>query len=600
MQAIILAAGMGKRLSDLTKDNTKCMVPVHDHLLIDYLLDSISDVDLERIVIVVGYKAEGVINYLGSKYKNIPIHFVHNPDYNTTNNIYSLYLAKDYLQTDDTILLESDLIYDKKIIERLVSDPRPNLAVVDKYKPWMDGTVVKLDEDENIVNFIPKKEFNYAETDQYYKTVNIYKFSKKFSKEIYYPFLKAYSTALGLNEYYEQVLRVIAFIDKYEVKAMPLNGEKWYEIDDKQDLDNAKTVFSPKEKKLSTFQKRYGGYWRYPELLDFCYLVNPYFPPVRMEEEIKNYFHRLLREYPSGASIQGILAATMFNCRENQILVGNGAAELIPALMQALPGKIGIITPTFNEYPERIAKDKLITFSLPEDDFSYGIDFIIEQSSQIDSFILINPDNPSGNLIPKEELLKLIAHFKKENKTLLVDESFVDFSEGNIKNSLICPKLMDENPHLIVVKSISKSYGVPGLRLGVMATSNLLLLETVKKNLSIWNINSFGEFFLQIIDKYQKDYINGCEMIANERTNFIKQLETIKYLKPLPSQANYILCRVTGQHSSTELTTLLLDKYEIFIKDLTGKAGFPKSNYVRIAVRDRNDNNKLINALREL
>ncbi|WP_289053500.1 aminotransferase class I/II-fold pyridoxal phosphate-dependent enzyme [Carboxylicivirga marina] len=600
MQAIILAAGMGRRLNELTQNNTKCMVKVHGKPLIDYILESTQGIALNKIVIVVGFEAQGLIDYLGDNYNGTKIEYVHNKDYATTNNIYSLYLAHEQLAEDDTILLESDLIFDKTILQRLVNDPRPNLAVVDKYKPWMDGTVVKLDKKENILNFIPKKHFKFEDTSEYYKTVNIYKFSKKFSKEIYLPFLEAYSKALGRNDYYEQVLRVISFIDKYEVNALILKGEKWYEIDDKQDLDNAETVFAPQEEKLAAYQRRFGGYWRYPELLDFCYLVNPYFPTIKLEEEIKHYFHRLLREYPSGMSVQKTLVATSFNCKESNVLVGNGAAEIIPGLMDTLKGSIGIIHPTFNEYPERIDKNRIVPLHTSDNNFFYDDKFIIANTHKFENLVLINPDNPSGNFIKPDRLFLILDHFKQHNKTLVLDESFVDFSEEGECNSLIIQEVLNKYPGLIIIKSISKSYGVPGVRLGIMVSSNEALVNKVQKSLSIWNINSFGEFFLQIIDKYKNDYHTGCKAIANERQRFIEELNKISFLSIFPSQANYLLCRITGKYTAKQLSDLLLNNYHILIKDLSGKIGFDQHEYIRIAVRDEQDNNTLINALNEL
>lgn len=591
---------MGRRLNDLTQNNTKCMVKVHNRRLIDYILEGIADVKLSQIVIVVGYEAKGLMDYLGTNYKGTPITYINNEDYASTNNIYSLYLAREFLMAEDTILLESDLIFDKKLIERLVADKRPNLAVVDKYKPWMDGTVVKIDKDENILNFIPKKHFRFEESDQYYKTVNIYKFSKVFSKEIYCPFLKAYSTALGKNEYYEQVLRIISFIDKYEVNAFTLKGEKWYEIDDKQDLDNAETVFAPSDQKLQAYQKRFGGYWRYPELLDFCYLVNPYFPTPRLEEEIKNYFHRLMREYPSGMGVQKILAATSFECKEQNMLIGNGAAEMIPGLMNALKGTIAVIHPTFNEYPERIEANRLVSLSVDNDNFSYDESFIINNASGFDNLVLINPDNPSGNFIKPKGVYKILDHFKANNKTLVLDESFVDFSSEGEANTFINQKIINQYPNLVIIKSISKSYGVPGLRLGLMVSSNEELVETVSKSLAIWNINSFGEFFLQIIDKYKRDYKKACVQIAKERDRFYGELNQLPNLTIFPSQANYFLCQLTGEINANYITTSLLEQHDILIKDLTGKKGFEKGQFVRIAVRDYNDNNRLLKALAQI
>ena len=299
MQAIILAAGMGKRLKELTKNNTKCMVKVNGVTLIDRMLHQIDKQHLSRIIIVVGYEAKKLIDYIGTLDITTPITFINNPIYDKTNNIYSLALAKEWLIKDDTLLFESDLIFEDSVLDILVNDSRDTLALVDKYEAWMDGTCVKIDDEDNIEAFVPGKKFKFKEIKDYYKTVNLYKFSKHFSKTHYVPFLDAYQAALGENEYYEQVLRVITMLDKPVIKAKRLEGQRWYEIDDIQDLDIAESIFTPDEdERVKLLQARYGGYWRYPKLLDFCYLVNPYFPPEKMKDEIRANFDTLLTEYP--------------------------------------------------------------------------------------------------------------------------------------------------------------------------------------------------------------------------------------------------------------------------------------------------------------
>ena len=190
MQAIILAAGMGKRLGEYTKNCTKCMVPVNGVTLIDRLLGQLSKLGLNRIVIVVGYKGKELIDYVGKEYMGLKIEYIKNLIYDRTNNIYSLALAKQHLQEDDSLLIESDLIYDDGIFDLLINNPHPNLALVAKYETWMDGTMVRIDEDNNIVNFVPKEAFKYSDIKDYYKTVNIYKFSKEFAEKNMSLFLK--------------------------------------------------------------------------------------------------------------------------------------------------------------------------------------------------------------------------------------------------------------------------------------------------------------------------------------------------------------------------------------------------------------------------
>lgn len=604
MQAIILAAGMGRRLGEYTRDNTKCMLPVNGERLIDRVLGQLSQLGLSRVVIVVGYKGQNLIDYIGHRYDDrLKIEYVNNPVYDKTNNIYSLSLAKDKLQEDDTLLIESDLIFDDSLFRMILDNPYPNLALVDKYETWMDGTMVRIDEDNNIVNFIPKKAFKYKDVDSYYKTVNIYKFSREFSQNKYVPFLDAYSKALGNNEYYEQVLRVITLLDNAELKALPItNGAKWYEIDDVQDLDIAETLFADKSKLMQRYNMRFGGHWRFPKLLDFCYLVNPYFPTMHMKDELRANFDILLSEYPSGMYVNSLIAAKYFDIRQKYTVVGNGAAELIKSLMERVEGRIGVVYPTFQEYPNRKEQTEIIGFTPDNDDLTYTADDLIRfyADKQLSTLLLINPDNPSGNFIPKADVLRLAAWCKERGIFFVVDESFVDFSEDFRNNSLLHNEILQAYPNLAVMKSISKSYGVPGLRLGILASSDEELINWTKHDVSIWNINSFAEFYMQIFGKYQKDYDRACQKFIAERERFMARLTDIPFLRVIPSQANYFLCQITEKYTSEELTRRLLMDFNILIKDCDNKDGLKNKNYVRIAVRDQKDNDTLVEALKTL
>lgn len=598
MQAMILAAGMGKRLGELTRHNTKCMVKVNGITLIERLLGQLVQHPLNRIVIVIGYEGQKLKDLVGYEHQGVPIEYVENPIYDKTNNIYSLFLAKDYLSKEDTLLLESDLIFEDAIIEKVLSDPYPSLAVVAKYESWMDGTVVMLDKDNNIQSFIPKKAFNYVDKDHYYKTVNIYKFSKKFSKKYYIPFLKAYSKALGDNEYYEQVLRIVMMIDKVELKALPLQGDHWYEIDDIQDLSNAETLFAKDNEKLPLFQNRYGGYWRFPKLKDFCYLVNPLFPTRRLRDELKSNVDVLLTEYPSGSYVNRILAGKYFGINPDHITIGNGAAELINAYLSDNMLKTGIIYPTFEEYPNRLVNTQIVAYYPDNEDFSYTAADLISyfESHPVEQLLLINPDNPSGNLLPKEEVEQLAKWTQERNIRFIYDESFIDFAENTF--TMLCDEVLEKYPHVVVVKSISKSYGVPGLRLGVLACADRVVIKRVQSAISIWNINSFAEFYLQIFGKYEADYKKACREFLQIRTKFRRKLQAFSLLRVIPSEANYFLCEVKGI-TARELTERLLHK-NILIKDCSTKAGFQGREFVRIAVRNKQDNNLLINALQDL
>jgi len=597
MQAIILAAGMGKRLKELTDNNTKCMIKVNGITMIERMLMQLDKLRLSRIVLVVGYKGDKLIEFISSLEVKTPLVYVENQDYDKTNNIYSLYLAKEYLRREDTILLESDLIFEDIVLNSVLEDTRPSLALVSKYESWMDGTVVTLREDHSIADFLPKEHFRFADIKNYYKTVNIYKFSQEFSDTHYVPFLEAYSHALGNNVYYEQVLKVINQLDNSELRAKVLEEGNWYEIDDIQDLDIAGSIFNPNETdKLIHFQVRYGGYWRYPNMLDFCYLVNPFFPPQRLLDEIKANFEVLATEYPSGQRVNNLLSAKFFNVGLGRIVTGNGAAELIKSVIATIPGNLGIIVPTFEEY-FRQKNSGIIEYKPDNEILTYTASDLINyfNDKDIEALVVINPDNPTGNYIPYEGVLTLIKWAEKKRIKLILDESFVDFAD--INDTLIVDSILKKYPSLIVIKSISKAYGVPGFRLGVLASGDEVFVKNISENLSIWNINSFGEFYLQICEKYKSDFADAMRRFYPVRDKLYDDLEKIPFLEPIPSKANYIMCYVTNDVSSLKLAEFLLAKHNIFIKSISEKIGIDRQS-IRVSVKRPEENEELIKAIR--
>ena len=600
MQAIILAAGMGRRLKQLTEHQPKCMVSVNGIPLIERMLKQLDQYNLERIILVTGHKGELLSSFVTSLSIHTPIVFIENPVYQTTNNIYSLYLAKDYLLEADTLLLESDLIFEQEVLTQIIKDSRPNLALTAPFESWMDGTVVLIDKQDNIMKFLTRKDFRFEDIHSYYKTVNIYKFSRSFSATHYVPFLEAYSKALGNNAYYEQVLRVISLLDDHDLKASRLENGFWYEIDDEQDLDIAESIFTDAQSRLLRLSGRYGGYWRYPGLLDFCYLVNPYFPNDRLMGEIKASFEILTTSYPSGLDINNLLAAKSLGLDKNQVLIGNGAAELIKPLLKSFHKPVGVLKPSFSEY--EACATSVIPYSVPSRDFTYTARDLITfyDDKEIDALVLVNPDNPTGNYIRKEEVLTLISFLKKKNALLILDESFLDFSDKEESPSLMTTELLTEHSNLVLIKSISKSYGVPGLRLGILACANPLIISLVRDQLPIWNINSLAEYFLQIFEKYQSDYKDALNQFKETRDEMYHSLESIRQLTLYPTQANFILCEVRDGCSAQQIAELLLNRYNILVKDLSKKPGMENRECIRIAIRSKADNERLCNALKHI
>ena len=440
---------------------------------------------------------------------------------------------------------------------------------------------------------------NLDETNKYYKTVNIYKFSPEFSKNTYIPFLEAYIKSCGLNSYYETVLKVIAHLHNIGLKAFFMEDMPWYEIDDAQDLDISNVLFSEGKEKYDLITSKFGGYWRYNKILDFCYLVNPYFPPKAMVDKMQKEFPVLLTQYPSGLNIQNMNAERIFNVDEKHILVGNGAAELINALGMYAHGKVAVGLPTFNEYVRCFRNCEIVEIDNSKWGYTHNLKYLLELCKEVDYLCLISPDNPSGYLLSKEEVIKLASECKKNNTILVVDESFIDFADREYRYTLLDNEVLNEYSNLVVVKSISKSYGVPGLRLGLLASSNEEIISNIRSLMQVWNINSFAEYYLQVYNLFSKTYEKACDSISSERNRFIKELSGIKDVKVYPSQANYLMIDL-GKINSYKLCVKMLDKYDLLVKNLSTKHFFEGKNFIRVAIRNEEDNNKFIRAFKEV
>lgn len=602
MQSIILAAGLGSRLGELTKECTKCMVKINGITLIERMLRQLDRYGMDRIIIVTGYKGDILKDYVQNLRINTPVVFVDNSDYRHTNNIYSLWLTREFLEEMDSLVLESDMIFEDRVIEKMLAIDNGCGTFVARPRPWMDGSIVKLDKDNNIVYFVDDEEVKRIDPSYYHKIVSIYKFKKRYVSEKYMTYLNEYVKKNKDNNLYESLLKVIDLDVEKKIPAEILDEEQWYEINDIQDMDIAESMFADGNEKVRKYLQRYGGYWRYPAMRDFCYLVNPYFPNERFMNEMKSNFDVLVREYPSGMAVNSLLAGHFFGVRTENICVGNGTAELIKSLMENISGNIGMVYPTFEEYPHRKKDVEVIPYYVVDKDFDYSVDDIMSyyEGKDISAIVLVNPDNPSGHFISKKDILRLEDWCRGKGRKLIVDESFIDFVEDDEWHTLLDMEVLLNHPSLIVLKSISKSFGVAGLRLGVIATADTDLIAFMKKDVAIWNINSFAEYYLQIIEKYRDDYYEAMEKFKEVRRRYLDKLSKIKGFKVYPSQANYVMCHIENSVTSTELADILLNRYNVLIKNLASKEGLNKGNYVRLSVKSDEENDYIVNALMEI
>jgi histidinol-phosphate/aromatic aminotransferase/cobyric acid decarboxylase-like protein len=281
----------------------------------------------------------------------------------------------------------------------------------------------------------------------------------------------------------------------------------------------------------------------------------------------------------------------MFSIDSEFLIVSNGAAEIINVLRGVLKGSIGVPVPTFNEYIRCFPDNRIVRISTADNGYKFSVEAILERLNSVDNLILINPDNPTGSFLSRDEAIRIIDSAYRQKKRVVFDESFIDFADNDKRYTLFNEDILKKYDNLIIVKSISKSYGVPGLRLGVAASADREALAVLKAALPVWNINSFAEYFLQTITLFQRNYYAACDRIVCEREFLFNGLKKLGF-EVFPSQANFIMAKI--KTNGTLLAAELLEKHDILIKDLYGKETFDSTGYLRFAIRDRKDNEKLI------
>jgi histidinol-phosphate/aromatic aminotransferase/cobyric acid decarboxylase-like protein/choline kinase len=590
MKAIILAAGYGNRMRPLTDSLHKTMLEVAGETIIGRIINGLLDNGISDIVVVTGYRAEELKKYLSSTFSKVKFTFVHNEKYRETNNIFSMALAFEAITIDaDIILIESDLIYRPEIIKRLIESPYDNVALVDKYRHGMDGTVVTVQE-KRITNVIPShlqpENFDFSDK---YKTLNIYKFSKELCETSFKKLLVYYANAIDRNCYYELILGILIYMQKETIHAEIVEGESWSEVDDPNDLQVAEFAFHQNRKGILEYN--FGGYWNY-DVLDFCFIRNMYFPNHAMVSELRNSLPDLIHNYGSRQAVLDRKMSWFLLCKEANVLALNGASQIYPMLANRFgAAKAYIPQPSFGEY-QRIFKNR----ATYDDKVEFDLKEIERGSKNAEIVVFVNPNNPTGSLIPSEWIVAFAE--KNAARTVIVDESFIEFADVPSVLSLLEKKPLN---NVLIIKSLSKSLGVPGIRLGYAYTSNAELIKYLRSQVPIWNMNSIAEHYLEIILKHRNALKKSFEQTVKDRVAFAEHLAANPQVERVyPSAGNFLLVELKAKPPAADtLSSLLLEKHAIYIKDVTDKFSNGKS-YIRLAIRLPEENERLVNALREI
>ncbi len=589
MKAIILTAGYGRRMQPLTNTTHKTLLKIGEESIIERIINGLVTNGINEVVIVTGYLKDELTDYLLDKFPTIQFTFVHNEIYDTTNNIYSMALAFEQVEIDqDIMLIESDLIYHANIVSDLVNDPRDNVALVDKYGPGMDGTVVTV-EDGIITNVIPPhlQSANFDFSDKY-KTLNIYKFSQEFASTEFKKLLTYYAKTIDDNCYYELILGILIYMQRQQIHALTVDGDDWAEVDDPNDLHSAAFVFE-KDKQLGMLNHAFGGFWNY-DITDFCFIRNMYFPNGSVLSELKNNMTELLWNYGSKQVIIDQKMAYYLLCDKEFLATLNGAAQVYPWLQSYFKAKSVLLpTPTFGEYT-RIFE----SYSTYSDNGDDAIDIAKLADGDEEVVVIVNPNNPTGSVISSTAIMSAVQ--KHPQKFFVVDESFIEFSD----TVSLLPSIEEHGvENILIIKSLSKSLGLPGIRLGYVYTRNRDLLGHITANIPIWNMNSMAENFIEILLKHRNSIQQSFDLTKVDRANFTLGLAALSIVdKVLPSGANFITCKMTMSHSDlVKVQKNLLASHKIYIKDVSSKFDHTAA-YIRLAVRTPAENSNLINILK--
>lgn len=589
MKALILAAGFGNRMRPLTNDIHKTLLQVGGQAIIDRIVLGLIDNGITHAVIVTGYRADDLIGHLTHTFPQMVFEFVHNARYAETNNIYSMALAFEAIVLDDDILLiESDLICAPDVLGRAIHSKHDNVALVSPYVTGLDGTVVQVSGDR-ITNIFPP----HLQDDQFnlfdkFKTLNIYKFSKEFCATDFKRLLVHYAKVIDDNCYYELILGILIYMQRQDIYCEVIDNDAWAEVDDPNDLAGAEFAFNA-ESRLAILENSFGGYWNY-DVLDFCFIRNMHFPTESVLSEIKNNLPFLLQNYGSKQAVLNRKLSYVLQCAPDRVLALNGASQVYPLLGPLLQGKrILVPEPTFGEYTR-----VLTVADTYGDRVGINLEEVERKLRGIDVCVIVNPNNPSGSVVPTDWLAGVVD--RSPHILFVVDESFIDFSD---QASLL--DTLEENPraNVLVIKSMSKTHGVPGMRLGFVYSCNRGLLDALSAGVPIWNMNSITEFYLEILLKNKSALARSFVQTIADREAFAEELRTLSCLDCVfPSGADFLLVRAAADRPEMKfLAAHLLAREAIYIKDVTAKIADGRI-YYRMAVRLPHEHTRLIEAIR--
>jgi threonine-phosphate decarboxylase len=358
--------------------------------------------------------------------------------------------------------------------------------------------------------------------------------------------------------------------------------------------------FAAREQQYELLATQHGSYWQH-EFIDHAYLYNLYFPPQRFFDQITSQLRELVLNYPVAQGVLAEMVGELIDQSPERIVVGNGASELIKIVSSHIANKLIVPVPSFNEYINAAPTGKAVEYNLDAPSFQLDADKFATAAArcQADVAVVVTPNNPTSLLVPKADLVRLLGKLAEIDCMLIIDESFIDFTEEPEQTTLESDIAQYSN--LAIFKSMSKAYGICGLRIGYMLSANTAFTDKVRQGLSIWNLNGFAEAFLRHAPEYRDEFKISCTKVKADRDQFYQDLCTIKGMSVYKPDANYIFCRLPANApTGPEVARQLFIDQHIYIKHCAGKTMPDRSRYLRIASRSADENKRLVIALAKI
>jgi histidinol-phosphate/aromatic aminotransferase/cobyric acid decarboxylase-like protein/choline kinase len=587
--AIILAAGYGRRMRPLSDHTHKALLPVGHSTILGRIVDGLRAIGVSDIVVVTGYRAADVRAFLSANYPDLPVRFVHNDRFDQTNNIVSLSLAFEQTPFDsDVILIESDLLFDETVLQQLLTPTPGNIALVDRYRPGMDGTVVAVEDGVITQVFPPHLQGPHFQYDDKFKTLNIYRFDRDFCASVFKPLLDCYANLIDGNVYYELVLGMLVNMQRQRIHAGLVDGSRWAEVDDPNDLAGARFQFEPASRS-EVLDSALGGHWSF-DITDFAFMRNLHFPTDAMVAAMRQALPAVMRSYGSTQKVLNQKLAWHLLCDPSRLQVLHGASQIYPVLKRMITTRPVIRPePTFGEYA-RIFPRAQVYADRPGIDLD-RLDAMIRPDSAV---VIVTPNSPTGTVVPTAWIHD--AARRHHHTLFIVDESFIDFSD---ETPMIERLEADPVANVFVIKSLSKSLGVPGLRLGYVYSANPEVIRVLEDEIPIWNLSGPAEFYLEQMLKYRPDFERSLQESKADRAQFAAMLAALPCVERCyPSGGNFLLVALKGSGNGLggRVREQLLARFNIDVKDVSARLD-PPGPKLRVAVRLPDDNARFCEAL---